>query len=418
MRTGGGRSQPRGMGNALFWIIVVLLTALVTITVLWPIIRKRDAVTPLRAEYDVEVYGAQMNELKADVARGTISADEADIARAEIGRRLLKAAAEVETAGAQRGIRSHAGRWGAIALVAAGMPIAAVGFYLGYGSPELPDLPLEARLSVDPSKADLPTLVAQAEAKLRSNPEDGAGWDLLGPIYLRSGRADEAVTAINNAIRILGATAERETGLGEALTQSAAGEVTDLAKARFERALALNPDYLPTKFFLSLDMSQEDRFREAGPAWQKLIDASPPGSPWLQLANMALADANKKIAVADGTAPAGEAPLIASVAPPRGPTGSDIEAASSMSGEDRTAMIEGMVSQLAERLKSDPNDVEGWKRLMQSYSVLGDGDRVKTAYAEASAAFATGTPERTAIDGVAVTLGLAPPVAEPGGDGK
>jgi cytochrome c-type biogenesis protein CcmH len=401
-------SPPRGMGIVLFWIIAVLLTVLVTVAVLWPMLRRTDVAVPVRAEYDVEVYGAQMNELKADVARGTISPDEAGTARAEIGRRLLRAAAEVETVGARKPPARVAGRWTAAGLVAIGMPMAAVGFYLDTGSPEMPDMPLEARLAVDPAKADLPTLVAQAEARLRSNPEDGAGWDLLGPIYLRSGRADEAVTAIGNAIRILGDTAERETGLGEALTQVASGEVTEEAKASFDRALALKADYLPAKFFLALDLSQENRFAEAGPAWQKLIDASPPGAPWLQLAEMGLADARQKIAAASGVAPAKEPPIVVSAAPPRGPTGSDIAAASAMSGEDRKAMIEGMVSQLAERLKAAPNDVEGWKRLMQSYSVLGDGERVRLAYADASAAFAPGTPERTDIDGVAVQLGLAP----------
>lgn len=416
-----------GMGIVLFWIIVASLTLLVTLTVIWPMLRQRDAAAPARAEYDVEVYGAQMNELKADVARGSISAEEAGVARAEIGRRLLKAAAEVETAAGGASRRSRTGRRTAAVLVGGGLPLAALGLYLGYGSPALPDLPLQARLAVDPAKADLPTLVAQAEARLRADPGDGAGWDLLGPIYLRTGRAGEAATAFGNAIRILGDTAERQTGFGEALTQIASGEVTDAAEASFARALTLNPDYLPAKFFLALDMSQEGRFAQAGPAWQQLIDASPAGAPWLQLANMALADAQAKIAAADGTAPAAasaqtapaaSAPAVASAAAPRGPSGSDVEAAAAMSGEDRQAMIEGMVSQLAERLKSAPNDVEGWKRLMQSYSVLGDGERVRTAYADARAAFAPGTPERTAIDGLAAELGLGGTGSAPGGESK
>jgi hypothetical protein len=33
---------------------------------------------------------------------------------------------------------------------------------------------------------------------------------------------------------------------------------------------------------------------------------------------------------------------------------------------DRTAMIEGMVSGLAERLKTQPDDIEGWLRLIRS----------------------------------------------------
>ena len=38
-------------------------------------------------------------------------------------------------------------------------------------------------------------------------------------------------------------------------------------------------------------------------------------------------------------------------------------------------MVRGMVARLAERLKQDGNDVEGWLRLLRAYMVLGDTDR-------------------------------------------
>ena len=50
-----------------------------------------------------------------------------------------------------------------------------------------------------------------------------------------------------------------------------------------------------------------------------------------------------------------------------------------MGPADRIAMIEGMVSGLAEKLKSDPNNVEGWLRLIRSYSVLGRPDAAAEA---------------------------------------
>jgi cytochrome c-type biogenesis protein CcmH len=42
-----------------------------------------------------------------------------------------------------------------------------------------------------------------------------------------------------------------------------------------------------------------------------------------------------------------------------------------MTEVDQLAMIEGMVSQLAERLEQEPGDLEGWMQLSQSYRVLG-----------------------------------------------
>ncbi len=68
---------------------------------------------------------------------------------------------------------------------------------------------------------------------------------------------------------------------------------------------------------------------------------------------------------------------------PRGPTREQMTAAQDMSPEDRQAMIESMVAQLAERLKENPNDIAGWTRLAQSYAVLKQTDKAKDALAAA-----------------------------------
>ena len=50
-----------------------------------------------------------------------------------------------------------------------------------------------------------------------------------------------------------------------------------------------------------------------------------------------------------------------------------------MSSEERMNMIRGMVNSLAERLKDNPNDLQGWERLARSYTVLGEKDLAKKA---------------------------------------
>ena len=59
---------------------------------------------------------------------------------------------------------------------------------------------------------------------------------------------------------------------------------------------------------------------------------------------------------------------------PRGPTEEDVKAAQEMSPEDRQEMIESMVTQLAERLQENPNDLAGWTRLVRSDTILGKQD--------------------------------------------
>ena len=54
-----------------------------------------------------------------------------------------------------------------------------------------------------------------------------------------------------------------------------------------------------------------------------------------------------------------------------GPSAEDIAAMQSLSLEDRTAAIEGMVESLRARLAREPSDVDGWTRLLRSRKVLG-----------------------------------------------
>ena len=54
--------------------------------------------------------------------------------------------------------------------------------------PGVPAQPLAARLA-DPN-GDINVLIAKAENHLAVNPNDGAGWDLLAPIYMRNGRIE------------------------------------------------------------------------------------------------------------------------------------------------------------------------------------------------------------------------------------
>ena len=56
-----------------------------------------------------------------------------------------------------------------------------------------------------------------------------------------------------------------------------------------------------------------------------------------------------------------------------------LEAASEMTPEEREEMIRGMVEKLADRLKENPNDIEGWKRLAKVYMVLGEKDKALEA---------------------------------------
>jgi cytochrome c-type biogenesis protein CcmH len=73
----------------LFWIAVAVLVAGVCLAITRPLRRSPDAMATA-ADADIAVYKDQLKEVAADAARGTLASAEAEAARAEIARRLLR----------------------------------------------------------------------------------------------------------------------------------------------------------------------------------------------------------------------------------------------------------------------------------------------------------------------------------------
>ena len=254
----------------MLWLVMALMTAAAIFAVLWPLARR----APLRAGSDVAVYRDQLDEIERDRTGGLIGEREAEAARVEVSRRLLAAADQSAPAPAEatRQWRRRAAALAALIL----LPLGAAGLYLRLGSPELANEPQSERREAAAEQRSIVELVGKVEAHLEQNPEDGRGWDVLGPVYMRLGRYDDAVRARKNALRLLGPTAEREADLGEALTGAQNGVVTAEAKEAFDRAVGLDPRDVRARYFLGLAAEQDGRPKEAAAVWRALLAEAPP----------------------------------------------------------------------------------------------------------------------------------------------
>jgi cytochrome c-type biogenesis protein CcmH len=56
-----------------------------------------------------------------------------------------------------------------------------------------------------------------------------------------------------------------------------------------------------------------------------------------------------------------------------------------------------MVAQLASRLDANPNDLEGWLRLIRAYSVLGESEKAGAALNRARTVFANDAQAQAAL---------------------
>jgi cytochrome c-type biogenesis protein CcmH len=69
-------------------------------------------------------------------------------------------------------------------------------------------------------------------------------------------------------------------------------------------------------------------------------------------------------------------------------------------------MIRGMVERLAERLKQDGSDVEGWLRLIRAYMVLGDEQQARAAANDARRALGSEPDKLQRVNGLVKELRL------------
>jgi cytochrome c-type biogenesis protein CcmH len=278
------------------------------------------------------------------------------------------------------------------------VPIGASAIYLLLGSPGLSDQPLAQRLAAVHGGRSIGSLVAQVEMHLQTNPNDGRGWEVIAPVYLRLGRADDAVAAWRNALRLNGETAEREAALGEALVVAANGVVTAEAKQAFEKALAIDAKQVESRYFIGLSAEQDGDRSRAADVWRGLLADAPQGAPWTSFVRAAL----ERV---EGRAQIPAAAPTAGARPPE-PSQEQIAAASNMGADERNTIIRGMVERLAARLHRDGSDVEGWMRLIRSHVVLGEPDKARAAVSDARRALAADPGKLKRLDDFAKEMGL------------
>lgn len=371
------------------WILIAVMTAVAALSILVPLSRKRSDDGQVAAA-DEAVYRQQLDEVEKDLERGLIDGEAASAARTEIARRLLAAHDRTEAGSSGSGGRGllRLGQVTAIIL----LPLVAVGIYYALGTPELADQPLAARLNAPAQDQSVEVLVARVERHLAQNPEDGEGWKVIAPVYMRLGKPQAAATAYSNAIRLLGPSPILLTELGEAITVYNGNVINADARSAFEQAVKMDPNAVKPRFFLAHALGQEGRREEAIAAWQALLKGADPRAPWVPTARDELAKLGGKV------------PTMAETL--RGPSQDQMAAASQMSDQDRNEMIAGMVTNLAERLDTDGGKPEEWVRLIRAYSVLGETDKAQTAYDKAVAAYKEQPDALRQISAIATQLGL------------
>ena len=255
--------------------------------------------------------------------------------------------------------------------------------------------------------------IRQLEARLTQEPNDPAGWRMLGWSYFETGDLIGSAGAYRRAAQIEPENAENWSSLGEAL-QTASTDVSAEAAAAFERALKLDRTDPRARYFTAVQKDLQGHHDAAIVDWIALLRDTPPDAPWeADLRRTIMQVAEKHHIDVSGQMPAMPAmPAMpqgeAATAGIPGPTPEQLAAASSIPPEQQSEMVKGMVDRLANRLRQNPKDADGWMRLMRSRMVLGEVEAAREAHKSGLAAFEQDSAARAKLDRAARELGIPP----------
>ena len=383
------------------WFILAGMTAAAVLALLWPVSRRATQGTTESGDVATEAgfYEDQLAEIERDLARGLIAPEEAEAARTEAARRLLRANRTAtsgdEPALAEPRLRQ---RRAASAFALSTIPLVALLAYGLYGSPNLPAQTAADRQALQSGDRDLLKAIGQIEAKLASDPSDARGWTVLAPVYMRMGRFADAAHAYESVARLKGETPEVLANWGEALVAAGNGTVPPEARAVFARALMLDDKAAKPRFYLARAAEQAGDTGEAIRQLEALEAASSADAPWLGLVRENLARLKNEPAPATGApaAPAKDGP----------PT-------------DREAAIRAMVDGLDQRLANGSGSPDEWLRLVRSRMVLGERERALAALDRARTALKDDAQGRERLEAGLRDLGLVAEAAPqaPGPEG-
>ena len=205
---------------------------------------------------------------------------------------------------------------------------------------------------------DVRALIPFLIKRVRQAPTDGQGWAYLGRAYISSGDAEDAAKAYGHAVALArqahASTATLESTYGQLLVAANNGAIGPDAEAAFAQALHLDPKDGAARFYLGQAHADRGDKQGALDLWQGLLAEVPENAPLHQMLVDRIA-----LLTAQTLTPGGGAP-------------------------DPRQMVAG----LAARLKDNPDDSQGWQRLIRAYTVLGEPDKAKEALATARKTFA------------------------------
>ena len=269
----------------------------------------------------IAILREQAAQLDAELAAGSLDAEQHRAAREDIERRVLDETDQVGSATVKTApARATADRpWKSAWLLGLGVPLLVATVYSRVGSPQAidaPPAPPVASLGADNvSDEQVDELVKKLAAAMEQKPDDLAGWTLLARTYAVLQRFPEASKAYARATALAPNDAQLLADHADVLAMLQGQKLSGEPARLVTRALQIDPKNLKALALAGGAAYEAGQYPQAIEYWTLARQMSPPATPFSDNLDRSLADARSALqggapgaaATTEAAAPAGPA---------------------------------------------------------------------------------------------------------------
>lgn len=271
--------------------IAALLTLLTVAWLVYPLLRSRQGSSGVSIErLNTEIARDQLLSLDSDLARGVINQADFEATRDELQLRLLDDTLQ------EQPVPSYTGFWTARrTAVAIGLciPVFGLGIYIQLGTFAAIDPVMAAKADDHQMKQMIDALAA----KLKANPDNPAGWAMLGRSYKVTGQFEEAKQAFLKTGHLLDNDPDLMLEYADLLAVKADSNIEGKPLELVNKALSLNPVHPMGLMMSGVAAYRRSDFNLAISQWEKLLTVLEPGSPDAQEIENNIDDARNKASI-------------------------------------------------------------------------------------------------------------------------
>jgi cytochrome c-type biogenesis protein CcmH len=255
----------------VFLIVVAALLLIGLVLIVIPVLRTpTDDQAKDRQQQNIDIARDKKIALDQQHSNASLSQEEYDSALVELQTSLALDIEKSESSDV-----NHQGKWLVWVLIVA-LPVTSIALYLKIGEFRVIDNP--SLVSTAPpqnqtvqSEMTLDQMVDVVRERLRDNPEDARGWFVLGKTMMEKGEYDEAVTAFQRTLDLVG---DKEASvlfsLADALSRQKGGLMAGEPEAMIQQGLKIAPQD-PTGLWLAAMAAEQRADYEASFDYMNLL---------------------------------------------------------------------------------------------------------------------------------------------------